>query len=215
MSENLTAWVIDDHPLVARGIADFLVSHCGFASAGSATSAAEFLAVLDTSQPPSLLVMDFWLPDGVSLALIKEMNSLWPTLPILVISADDDLAVLKKVQASAARGFLHKQEAPEVFARAVSALLAGETWCGSDLPHKPAASAKDLPVTAEELGLTARQGEILALLLQGQPNKRIANTLSLSEQTVKEHVSRILERLGARNRIEIITKFRGRRLENP
>lgn len=214
MTDTLTAWVIDDHPLVARGISDFLMSHCGFASVRSASSTGEFWPAITPCQSPSLVVMDFWLPDGFSLPLLRDLHALFPAVPVLIISADDNVAVQSKVQASPARGFLHKQESPEVFARAVSTLLKGETWFGSDLQRNYADFAKDLPVTADELGLTIRQGEILALLLQGQPNKRIALNLSLSEQTVKEHVSGILERLGARNRIEVITKLRGRRLED-
>ena len=69
------------------------------------------------------------------------------------------------------------------------------------------------PVTPADLGLSARQGEILALVLQGLPNKRIALQLNIAESTVKEHVTGILERLRVRTRVEAITLLRGRRLE--
>lgn len=213
MSDSLTALVIDDHPLVARGIADFLLSHCGFVSVNSVSNTTDFWNFLDPAMPPALVVMDFWLPDGVSLPLLQDIQNVLPNLPILVISADDDIAVKNKIRNSHARGFLHKQESPEVFARAVSALLQGENWFGSNLQPCQPESAKDLPVTAAELGLTTRQGQILAMILKGQPNKRIALNLSLSEQTIKEHVSGILDRLGAHNRIELITRLRGKRLE--
>ena len=75
--------------------------------------------------------------------------------------------------------------------------------------------SRDLPVTPTELGLSMRQGEILALVLQGLPNKRIALQYDLSESTVKEHMSAILLRLGARTRVEAITRLRGRRLVLP
>lgn len=213
MADSQRALVIDDHPLVARGIADFLLSHCGFDVVKTVTNTVDFWDFIDPATPPTLAVMDFWLPDGVSLPLLQDLHTLYPTMPILVISADDNAAVKNKVRTSHARGFLHKQESPEVFAQAVLALLKGETWFGSDLQPCHPESAKDLPVTAAELGLTARQGQILAMILKGQPNKRIALTLSLSEQTIKEHVTGILDRLGARNRIELITRLRGKRLE--
>jgi len=146
--------------------------------------------------------------------LLAELKLRSPSTRLLVISADDDAAVLDKVRLAGADGFLHKQESPEVFGRAVAALLQGDSWFqggvkfgGREFPNK------DLPVTAAELGLTVRQGQVLAMMLKGLPNKRIALNLSLSEQTVKEHVTGILERLGARNRIEVITMLRGRRLE--
>lgn len=65
----------------------------------------------------------------------------------------------------------------------------------------------------QELGLTERQGQVLAMMLRGQPNKRIALALDISEQTVKEHVTNILARLGVANRMEAITLLRGRRID--
>lgn len=214
MINTTSALVIDDHPLSASGIADFLLSHCGFGLARPVSNVVEFWVALDPINPPSLAVVDFWLPDGASLGLLAELKRRCPTTRLLAISADDDAAVLDKVRLAGADGFLHKQESPKVFSLAVAALLQGDSWfyggvksAGREFPHK------ELPVTAIELGLTARQGQVLAMMLKGLPNKRIALNLSLSEQTVKEHVSGILARLGARNRIEVITKLRGRKLE--
>ncbi len=215
MTNRMSALVIDDHPLSASGIADFLMSHCGFDAARPLSDIAEFWEALDTVHPPSLAVVDFWLPDGASLGLLEALKQQYPATRLLAISADDDAAVLDKVRIAGADGFLHKQESPEVFGRAVAALLQGATWfhggvklAGRELPNK------ELPVTVAELGLTTRQGQVLAMMLKGLPNKRIALNLSLSEQTVKEHVTGILERLGARNRIEVITRLRGRKLQD-
>jgi DNA-binding NarL/FixJ family response regulator len=209
-----SAWaaVVDDHPLVAHGIADFLVTHCGFCGAQPVSSVAEFWSLLESDQPPALAVVDFWLPDGASLSLLAELKQRHPTLRVLAISADDDRAVAEKVATTGIDGFIHKQAAPSVFANAVAVVMAGGAWFRA----QPGALmvTRELPVTVTELGLTPRQGQVLAMMLKGLPNKRIALNLSLSEHTVKEHVTRILERLGARNRIEVITKLRGRSLEN-
>ena len=64
-------------------------------------------------------------------------------------------------------------------------------------------------MTAKELGVTARQVEVLNLVLQGKPNRAIAQALNLSEHTVKEHVTALLQRLGASNRVELITRMHG------
>ncbi|WP_232056698.1 LuxR C-terminal-related transcriptional regulator [Methylomonas rhizoryzae] len=210
-----SAWaaVVDDHPLVAHGIADYLVTHCGFSRAAPISGVGEFWRLLETGQPPALAVIDFWLPDGISLPLLLQLKQCHPAIRVLAISADDDRAVAGKVASAGADGFIHKQAAPSVFAKAVEAVMAGDSWF-----HPQAAGfapTRELPVTAAELGLTPRQGQVLAMMLKGLPNKRIALNLSLSEHTVKEHVTGILERLGAKNRIEVITMLRGRRLENP
>ncbi|MBS3955413.1 MAG: response regulator transcription factor [Methylomicrobium sp.] len=214
MTNTTSALVLDDHPLSASGIADFLLSHCGFDAARSLSNVADFWAALDSAKPYSLAVVDFWLPDGASLSLLVELKLRCPSTRLLVISADDNTAVLDKVRIAGADGFLHKQESPDVFGQAVAALLQGDSWFHGGTPFAGREfSNKELPVTAAELGLTARQGQVLAMMLKGLPNKRIALNLSLSEQTVKEHMTGILARLGAHNRIEVITMLRGRRLE--
>jgi DNA-binding NarL/FixJ family response regulator len=214
MSAQNTAVVIDDHPLVARGIAAFLQSHCGFDDVKAVNNADTIWNVIDVANPPAFIALDFWLPNGASLILLSELKNKCPMTPILVVSADDDIAVQRKVQFAGARGFIHKQEDMDIFVLAVKSLLKGETWFASLAQQNTNNNQpKELSITASELGLTARQGEILKMIIQGLPNKVIAKHLSLSEQTVKEHVSGILDRLGVNNRVEIITKLRGKRLE--
>lgn len=213
MNAVKTAFVIDDHPLVARGIADFLKSHCGFIDVHAIANTTDFWKALGDDYPPAMIVLDFWLPDGAALPLLNRLKTEYPSTPILVMSADDNPVISNKAKEAGANGFIHKQEPPEVFVTAVNTLLNGENWF-NHIPSHAAYSTShiELPVTLEELGLTIRQGEVLCLILQGLPNKRIAQRLSLSEQTVKEHISGILEKLGAKNRVEIITKLRGRKL---
>ena len=206
------AAVVDDHPLVARGIADFLSNGCGLDQAHAISNPDDLWQILNSSSNIVLVIIDFWLPDGSSIPLIQRITSTYD-IPVLVISADDNEIVLQKARASGASGFLHKQENPECFSEAVTALISGSTWFQHPSKNPSSSMPKDIPVSPSELGLTNRQGEIFDLMLQGMPNKRIAQTLHLSEQTVKEHVSGILERLGVRNRIEAITKMRGKTLE--
>lgn len=214
MTTLKTALVIDDHPLVARGIGGFLRSHCGFDEVDEVTDTEDVWRLIDVASPPSLVVLDFWLSNNASLKLLVELKAKLPNTPILVMSADGDMVVQQKVFATGAHGFIHKQEAGSVFVEVVSKLLSGKR-CFESLTKENlrTAQSKELYVTASELGLTERQGEILGMILKGFPNKRIAQQLSISEQTVKEHVSGILIRMGVGNRVEIITKLRGKRLE--
>jgi DNA-binding NarL/FixJ family response regulator len=215
MTTQKTALVIDDHPLVARGIAAFLQSHCGFDDVRAVHSSDELWSRIDLTSPPTLIVLDFWLPCGASLILLDQLKIKCPSTPILVISADDDIAVQKKVVVAGAHGFINKQEEIGIFVQAVANLLSGKTWfTNTNQKSTPTNQSRELTLTTSELGLTPRQGEILAMIIQGLPNKRIAQLLLLSEQTVKEHVSGILSRMGVSNRIEAITKLRGKRFES-
>jgi DNA-binding NarL/FixJ family response regulator len=207
---NSSALVVDDHPLVARGVADYLRSHCDFGRVEAISRVTEVWEYVRQFGPPTLALVDFWLPGGTALPLLSRLRDECPATRLLVISGDDDPAIRDKVRRLAVDGFLPKQAEPAVFAQAVRSVLLGNAWFDDALS---AGSARDLPLSAAELGLTPRQGEVLALMLKGLPNKRVAQALSLTEQTVKEHVSGILERLGARNRIELITRLRGKRID--
>ncbi len=213
-TDNTSALVIDDHPLVARGIADYLRAYCGCAQADAICRASDLWEHIERHGAPTLALVDFWLPGGTALPVLERLRRDYPATRLLVISGDGDVAIRDKVRRLAVDGFLPKHVEPAHFALAVSAILRGEVW----FDDAPCASlggeeARELPLSAAELGLTPRQGEVLALMLKGLPNKRIAQMLSLTEQTVKEHVSGIFERLGVRNRIELITRLRGKRID--
>ena len=116
------ALVVDDHPLVARGIAEYLATHCGFGRVRLAANAAEALGGM--ADEPALAIVDFWLPDGAALSLLRQLVQCWPLARLLVLSGDDDPGVQLKVQAAGAHGFLCKHEPPEVFAQALRQLAA-------------------------------------------------------------------------------------------
>ncbi len=207
-----SALVVDDHPLVARGIADFLRTHCGFARADAICRAADLWMHIGQFGAPTLALIDFWLPEGTALSMLGRFRDDYPATRLLVISGDGDPMIRDKVRRLAVDGFVLKHADPAVFALAVAAVLRGDAWFDDTSVAAPAANeARGLPLSPAELGLTPRQGEVLVLMLKGLPNKRVAQQLSLTEQTVKEHVSGILERLGARSRVELIARLLGKR----
>ena len=207
------ALILDDHPLVAHGMAEFLRARLPQLEVVVAGRADDLLQGVGLRGMPAIALIDFWLAAGAALDLIAQVRNDCPGTPIAVISGDDDPAVMDQARQAGAQGFIPKKAPPETFGLAVEALLAGLTWFEPPLPDGQPPRSRDLPVTPVELGLSARQGQILALVLQGLPNKRIALQLDIAESTVKEHVTGILERLRVRTRIEAITLLRGRRLE--
>lgn len=209
-----SAVVVDDHPLVARGIADYLRTHCGFARTDAICRAADLWTHIGQFGVPTLALIDFWLPEGTALPMLARLRDEHPATRLLVISGDGDPVIRDKVRRLAVDGFVLKHAEPGIFALAVAAVLRGDAWFDdASVVALATDEARSLPLSPAELGLTPRQGEVLALMLKGLPNKRVAQQLSLTEQTVKEHVSGILERLGARNRVELITRLRGKRID--
>lgn len=182
-------------------------------SVRAVTTWSETLQHVQLHGAPRMLVADVWLAEGNSLPLLAQWHAGHPQTSWLAISADDDPATAQRVRAAGAQGFVHKQASPETFGKAVLTVLGGGQWfeAGQALGGKDTAK-REWQVTPAELGLTARQGDILILLLKGLSNKRIALTLDIAESTVKEHVTSILERLHVRTRVEAIMAMQGRQI---
>lgn len=213
MNPSYTVIVLDDHPLVARGMAQYLQALHPELAVSTAASWNELQQRVQAEGCPALLVADVWLAESNSLAALSAWRAHGGQARWLAISGDDDASVPQRVRRAGAQGFVHKQVAPEVFAQACATVLAGGEWFAADPPLQDGTlRAREWTITPAELGLTPRQGEILALIVQGLPNKRIALALGLSESTVKEHVTAILERLGVSSRVQAITRLQGRRL---
>ncbi len=213
------AVVVDDHPMVSRGVSEFLKSHPLLAQVHSVGDEAQCVALVQQLDGVALVVADFWLPGGDALGLIARLRKVWPDTRVLVMSGDDDPAIESRVRQAGAHGFLRKQASPELFEAAATALLGGLLWfesarqgAGPAQAKQEAYTPRELSIARTELGLTQRQAQILQGMLGGAPNKRIALELGLSESTVKEHVTGILQKLGVSNRVAAITKLRGRRL---
>lgn len=208
------ALIVDDHPLLGSGIAQFIKARHLVEAVYNVCESKAALDVIEQHGAPALAIVDFWLATGASVELLTHLRLHCPSTAILVISGDASAEVQAKAGIWGAQGFIDKQASPEVFTQAIAAVLSGMTWfhtSPTDAAVRPAAS-HDLPTTPAELGLSLRQGQILALVLQGLPNKRIALALSVTESTIKEHITAILQKLSVSNRVEAITKLRGCRL---
>ena len=207
------AIVLDDHPLVGRGIAQYLEAVRPELTVRVAVSWAQVLGYVQASGQPQMLVADVWLANSNSLATLAQWRAVCPGTPWLAISGDDDPLMHERVRTAGAQGFVHKQASPEVFGLAFTTVLSGGQWYESLASTDPAAhTPREWAVSPAELGLTPRQGEILVLVLRGLPNKRIALMLDLSESTVKEHLTGIFERLGVKSRVEVLMHLRGRQV---
>lgn len=209
------AVVVDDHPLVVHGMKEFLGGNGLFEVVHTCSDADTCIEILEAHGPTAVVVLDFWLARQSAPALIQKIRASWQEAIVLVVSGDDDPAVQEKVRQSGAHGFLRKSEPAALFSAAIAGVLGGVSWFyPASHPHSHSGPMHALSISYKDLGLTNRQGEIFEHVLQGLPNKRIAQMLCLSESTVKEHITGILRKLGVATRVEAITKLRGRRLEN-
>jgi DNA-binding NarL/FixJ family response regulator len=151
---------------------------------------------------PQVILMDLKLPrlDGVE--AIREILAEQPDVGIIVLTgADADEQVLAAVEAGAL-GYLAKTAERESFLQAIARVARGELWLPPRLTRKLMAHLKPRPSAAMAEPLTGRETHVLNLLAKGRTNQQIAQELSIAEATVRTHVSHILDKLGASNRVE-------------
>jgi DNA-binding NarL/FixJ family response regulator len=154
------------------------------------------------------VLVDLKMPGVGGLDALTVVRAAFPATPVVVVSGEDDPAVVRAAIECGAMGFIPKSSTPEVMIQALKLVLAHGIYlpprvlAASQLPDPaPSASASN---DAGLTGLSMRQMDVLRCVIQGKPNKVIARELDVAEGTVKAHLSSVLRALGARNRTEAV-----------
>jgi RNA polymerase sigma factor (sigma-70 family) len=201
---TIRVFLLDDHEVVRRGVRDLLEAQDGIAVVGEAGSCAEALARVPALRP-QVAVLDVRLPDGDGVTVCRELRDRLPELSCLMLTSfDDDDALLDAIMAGAA-GYVLKQVKGADLVSAVRAVAAGESMLDPATTHHLLESLRhheENPAEAAIAALTPREREILALVGQGKTNREIGEELYLAEKTVKNHVSRLLAKLGVERRLQ-------------
>jgi two-component system, NarL family, response regulator LiaR len=189
--------VVDDHAVVREGLRTFLALQDGIEVVGE--SADGEAAVRDAEYlRPDVVLMDLVMPRLDGVGAMRELRRRVPSCRVIVLTSyTDDDRILPAIQAGAA-GYLLKNAEPREIARAVRAAHAGEAL----LDPSVAARVMSAVARPERDDLTPREREVLALIVRGMANKRIALELGVSEKTVKTHVGHVLAKLGVTDRTQ-------------
>jgi DNA-binding NarL/FixJ family response regulator len=211
-----TLLVVDDHPMALSGTTAFLSEVLPDIAVHAAVGTAQALSLVEQGVRPQLVLLDIWLSDGTGFDAMQVLKRLLPQARFVFMSAEATADIVTKAQALGAYGFIGKHLDGASITAVIRQVMQGETSFPSPKSLQGLASTMGpphgIPVTPAELGLTPRQGSVLALVLEGLPNKTIARRLGLTENTVKEHVSAILQRLGVRTRMQVMSRMERFRL---
>jgi len=187
-----TIFIVDDDPSV-RDALSLLLSLRGHPTATFA-SAEDFLAAVQPAWR-GCVVLDIRMPGMSGLELQRQLAQGGPRLPIVVITAHGDVAAARQAFLADAVDFIEKPFDGEQLLAAIASAL-------TRLSPAPGAAAPEAPTPAQ--ALSARESEVMALLVQGLHNRRIAEELGISPRTVEVHKARVLEKLGVRNVVELV-----------
>ncbi len=207
--------VIDDHPIFRRGLAMSLAEAPDLTVCGEGASGDDALRLARDLQP-DLLLLDLSMPVG-GLAVLAQLSRENPGLKIAVLTASEDSDDVLAALDAGALGYIVKGIGSRTLTDAVRALAAGEGYvtpalAARLLTERRAPAAPDDARAALLAQLTPRERQVLALVAAGHSNKEIALREDMQEKTVKHHMTRILQKLHARNRTEAAMILRGDRI---
>lgn len=189
----------DDHPLVRSGIRATLLREGYIEVVGEATNGAE-VQELAQKLRPDLLLLDLSMPGPSPLETIAQIRKLSADTRILVLSAYDDDAFVRSTIQVGVDGYLLKDEATEALVQAITTVVQGGTWFSRVVMQR----FVDTRGESDPLDFTPRELELLAGIAQGWDNRRLAAEFELAEQTVRNYISRIYDKLGVRSRAEAV-----------
>lgn len=193
--------VADDHPLFRDAITHLLKRTVEQLSICQVDSFEALTRELEENELPSLVLLDLKLSDTQGLDGLLILKKQHPSLPVLVISAYDDASVVRMAMQYGASGFVPKSLDMERMATVIQAVLDGDMW----FPETSAPSDnKDSGHTSAFDELTPAQLKVLALLRDGKPSKEMASIMSVTEATIKAHLTVIFRKLKVKNRTQAV-----------
>ena len=197
--------IADDHPLFRDALRRTVAQILPDARLLEADSVDSLSELAQRHQQAELVLLDLNMPGAHGFSALVYMRAAFPTLPVLIVSAREDPALMRRALGHGASGFIPKSADVEQIAKAINAVLDGDTW----LPPGVSSSAVSLDPEEEALAskiaeLTPQQYRVLTMVCNGLLNKQIAYELNVSEATIKAHMTAILRKLGASNRTQAV-----------
>ena len=201
MTRPISVLIVDDHPVVRRGLRVLLEVQDGIEVAGEAGDGATALA-LDAEHAPDVILLDLKLPGMDGIAVLGELRARNSAARVLVLTSATDPASASLAVRSGAAGVLYKDVDPDALVRAIRSVHDGHLLLAPEAAGTLVRSAGTWGAVAGLDALTGREREVLAELTKGRSNREIARALGVSEKTVKAHVSSVLAKLGVQDRTQ-------------
>ena len=197
--------IADDHPVVRLGIRNLLQAEPGFTVLGEATEGKDAVG-MTRSLKPDVLLLDLAMPNLSGVEVLRELGDEHRSTQVLLLTAGADREQIVEAFRLGARGVLLKDSAPQEVVSAIHKVSSGQYWvapeAAADLVNALQQPDEEKP-QKQRFGLTPRELEVIKAIVDGCSNKDIARSLSISEDTVKRHLTNIFDKVGVSTRLEL------------
>ena len=196
--------IADDHPLFRGALREAVNGLFDRADVAEAGAFEEVVDRLERTSEMDLIILDLRMPGVRGFSGLMYLRAQYPSVPIVIVSANDDPAVIRRCMEFGAAGFLPKTLGVDALRQAIARVLKGEVWTPPDVDLSAGSDAETAATIRRLSTLTPQQVRVLMMLSEGLLNKQIAYELGVSEATVKAHVSAILQKLGVESRTQAV-----------
>jgi len=199
--------VADDHPLFRDAIANIIKVSFDGASIDQTEDIPSTLEFVNQNDDLDLILLDLNMPGMSGLQGLLTLRNEYPTIPVVIISAERDKQTILQTLSYGAVGFIAKSSPKASIVEALQSVFDGNVYLPADIMRLPkeVKTKNEFVISSEKMtSLTRRELMVLNNLVLGESNKQIAFNLHISEATVKTHVSSILKKLGATNRVKVV-----------
>ena len=202
--EHYRLLIADDHPLYRGALREAVTGLFECIDIAEAGTFNEVTELLERGSEVDLVLLDLTMPGVRSFSGLMYLRAQYPSVPVIVVSANDDPAAIRRCMEFGASGFIPKTIGVEVMRDAISCILSGGVWTPPDVDLSAGSDAETAALMTRMTTLTPQQVRVLMMLSEGLLNKQIAYQLGVSEATVKAHVSAILQKLGVESRTQAV-----------
>lgn len=195
--------IADDHPLFRGALRQTLEKSFESVRIVEAGTLSDVTEILEAGEDIDLILLDLSMPGMRGFSGLMYLRAQFPSVPAVIVSATEDTSSIRRCLEFGAAGFIPKSLGPEIIESALEAILAGNIWVPADINLDSGEDAAS-DLVARLSSLTPQQVRVLMMLSQGLLNKQIAYELTVSEATVKAHVSAILQKMGVDSRTQAV-----------
>ena len=196
--------IADDHPLFRNALRQAVASVLAEAVVDEAGSFEDLTALLEKDSEVDLVLLDLTMPGISGFSGLIYLRAQYPAIPVVIVSASDDGATIRRSLDFGASGFIPKRFGVDTLRDAIKRVMDGDVWVPPDTDLAAGADPEMAKLRDRLVTLTPQQVRVLMMLSQGLLNKQIAYELGVSEATIKAHVSAILQKLGVESRTQAV-----------